>query len=524
MVPIQKEKSVEVLRFYTTNLIGEVEALRRENNRLRGMIDGAKKAEFPDLADQLSRLRVKYFGSGRESVDKDITRPVGHPDQSLLLHGTRPVEVKSDEQSKPRKIPTQIEFYAMTEEELLQEASARGIAPSEVPQWEAIPGLCVESKEITVQERTFIELIHRRQKYRLKDEFNSTDKEVLVTAKGPAKVLPGCRYSLDFAISVVSDKYDFHLPLERQRRQMEVSGLEVEVKTLYSLSRAVAEKLERWIVPEIRKDILGEFCAVHIDETPWGLQGGSGGHMWTLSNRTGAVYRFEPTRSGKIAEELLKNYRGAALSDGFAGYNRVRKISAIRLGHCWSHARREFFERLGDFPAEVKTAIEMIDELFRIERACKTFEELRSARKTQSIPQLEKLRKWMLSTRTKFLPGHGITKAIDYCLKLWPGLTLFSKDLTLPLSNNDAERALRHVVMGRKNFLGSKSIDGADTAATLYTVIETAKRTGLDPKKYLRYALTEIWIGNKPLSPLRLAIQLGASAPLTPPSKDDWKI
>ena len=74
------------------------------------------------------------------------------------------------------------------------------------------------------------------------------------------------------------------------------------------------------------------------------------------------------------------------------------------------------------------------------------------------------------------MQGDGLVKAIDYCLKYWSGLTLFLKDLSVPLSNNDAERALRHVVMGRKNFAGSKSIDGADVAAVLYTVIESAKR------------------------------------------------
>jgi transposase len=524
MVPIAKEDSLDVLRLYATTLIEQNSALLKEVSRLRRIVDGAKQPAFPDLMDQLSRLRVKYFAAGRESVEGDATRPVGHQNTSLLLHGSRPIG-ESEETKPPTELPGKVEVYALTDRELSDEAKSREVLPGDESPWEAVAGLCFESREITVTERTYIEVIHRRQKYRLKPEFNKTGKEVIITAKGPAKLLPGCRYSLDFAIAVISDKYDFHLPLERQRRQMEAQGLSVDVKTLYGLARAAAEKLEKAIVPEIRKDILKEFAAVHVDETPWGLLGGTGGHMWTLSNRTGAYYRFEPTRSGKIAEEVLKGYRGGVLTDGFSGYNRVRKITGIRLGHCWSHARREFYERLETFPKEAKEAIELIDELFRIERSAKSFEELRIARKTQSVEALEKLRRWMLETREKFLPQDGVTKAIDYCLKLWPGLVLFSKDLTLPLTNNDAERALRHVVMGRKNFLGSKSIDGADTAATLYTVIESTKRAGLEPKKYLRYALTEIWEGEKPLSPLNLAKGLvGAVKNPEIPSKDDWKI
>jgi transposase len=392
--------------------------------------------------------------------------------------------------------------------------------------WEEVPGLFHESKEITVIERSYIESVNRRAKYRLKKQFNTSDKEVLITAPGPEKVLPGCRYSIDFAVAAVSDKYDFHLPLERQRRQMEAAGLSIDVKTLYGLCRHIAETCEKAVLPQIRKDILSEFSAVHVDETPWGLIGGSGGQMWSLSNRLGAYYRFEPSRSGKIAEEMLKDYRGSVLTDGFSGYNRVRKMPGVRHGNCWSHARREFFERIADFPKEATEAVELIDELFRLERSAKSFEELRLVRRTQSRIQIEKLRRWMLETREKFLPQDGIIKAIDYCLKLWPGLTLFLKDLSLPLTNNDAERALRHVVMGRKNFLGSKSIDGADVAATLYTVIETAKRAGLEPKKYLTYVMCAVWHGRKPLSPLNLARQL-AQAPGQEddvPKHGDWKI
>ena len=523
MVPLSEENSIEVLRLFATTLVDEVTSLRKEVSRLRNCLDGEKQPSFPAVMDQLSRLQQRYFGGGQEKLE-NAARPVGHAKENLLLHGARPI-AENPEKEKAA-LPQQVIVCKMDEAMLIEESQIREIEPASSDVWEEVPGLFQESKEITVIERQYVETLYRRAKYRLKKKFNTSDKEVLVTAPGAVKILPGCRYSLDFALAAVSDKYDFHLPLERQRRQMQACGLSIDVKTLYGLCQKVAEICDKAVLPEIRKNILSEFSAVHLDETPWGLLGGTGGQMWTLSNRLGAYYRFEPSRSGKIAEEMLKGYRGSVLTDGFSGYNRVRKMPGVRHGNCWSHARREFFERINDFPKEATEAVELIDELFRLDRSAKSFEELRVVRRTQSSLQIEKLRRWMLEVREKFLPQDGITKAIDYCLKLWPGLTLFLKDLSLPLTNNDAERALRHVVMGRKNFFGSKSIDGADVAATLYTVIESAKRAGLEPKKYLRYALTEVWRDAKPLSPLDLARQL-AQAPAQEagvPKNDDWKI
>lgn len=102
------------------------------------------------------------------------------------------------------------------------------------------------------------------------------------------KVKPGCQYSVDFALAVVSDKYEFHLPLERQRRRMEAAGLDVQVKTLYNLCESVAEHCD-FIRENIRQDIMSDFCAAHMDESPWRILGDKEtGQMWVLSNRLGS--------------------------------------------------------------------------------------------------------------------------------------------------------------------------------------------------------------------------------------------
>ena len=276
----------------------------------------------------------------------------------------------------------------------------------------------------------------------------------------------------------------------------------------------------------IRRDILDDFCAAHIDESPWPVQGQAGSsYMWALSNRKGAYYQFEPSRSGEIACELLKDHAGSVLTDGFSGYNRIKRDPKLRVGQCWSHARREFFERLDVYPTEASEALSFIDALFAIEAKAKTFDELKILRSSESRDVIRNFHAWMLKTRGRYLASTGIHHAISYCLKFWRELIFFTKDLSLPLSNNDVERAIRHVVMGRKNFGGSKTINGADTAAAIYTVIESCKRVGLQPAHYLKYLIEARWYRDQIQTPHERAIQtLGPNLRVQFPEKTEWKI
>ncbi len=163
---------------------------------------------------------------------------------------------------------------------------------------------------------------------------------------------------------MVSQKYEYHLPLERQRRQMVEGGLQVDVKTLYGLCEAVAEHCGA-VIALIKKEIESDFCAVHLDETPWKILGSeSTSYMWAMSNRIGSYYQFEPSRSGKIAEEILKGYEGSVVTDGFSGYNRIKENENRRFGHCWSHARREFYDLREAYPNEVSGIVKLFDDLF----------------------------------------------------------------------------------------------------------------------------------------------------------------
>lgn len=522
MVSLKNETNIEVIRQYSL-------FVTMENERLREFI--AKLSEgnspgwlSPDLRDQLSRLQKKFFGFGREDLAPRADRPVGRKGEQLKLHGEHPIEPSPEPIAESAKSQAaEVLSHEMPDNELEKEAAVRELSRG-AEAWSKMKDFYQESVEITVTERIYKKVIHRQAKYRLKDEYNTTGKEVIITAPGPVKLKPGCQYSVDFGLAVVSDKYEFHLPLERQRRKMESAGLEVDVKTLYNLCQTVAEHME-CVVPRIKQDIMNDFCAVHIDESPWLITSERHrGQMWAMSNRIGSYYQFEPTRAGAVAEEMLGGYQGAVLTDALAAYNRLRNLIGVRRGLCWAHVRREFYERMDDFPV-TEEMVRMIDELFAIEAKAKSFNELADLRKTESKAVILTMQNWMLEQSQIYLPGDGIMAAINYCGNHWQDLTTFLTDLSLPLSNNDAERALRHVVLGRKNFAGSKTINGADVAATLYTVIESAKKCRLQPKEYMKYVITERWHKREPKTPLELAAEkFGRSGRVSFPEKDAWRI
>lgn len=534
MKAIENEQNIEVLRGLLIYAINSGNEYRRKYETILNEQESTKQTSFEvELMDQLHRLKVKFFGFGRETNPEAPARPTGHKGDKLgthssYVHDQKVLNLKSENEALKPDLP-KTTLYEMTSPELTEESSLREI-PVGADAWKKMEGLYQESHEVTVTERVYERVVHRQQKYKLKDEYNTTGKEVIIAAKGPVKVKPGMEYSVDFALSVVSDKYEYHLPLERQHRKMEEAGFNVDTKTLYNMCAAVSEHADR-VIPRILKGMMSDYCALHVDESPWQILGHqnreqSYGYMWVMSNRVGAVYRFEPTRSGKVPVELLKNYDGAIVCDAYGGYNKVKKETSVRaIQNCWAHARREFFERYDDYPKETVKMIALIDELFDIEAKATSIEHMKELRKTESKLIVERLKQNFFEILPGFLPESGIVKAIQYCLNHWEGLTLFLKDASAPLSNNDAERALRHVVMGRKNFLGSKTVDGADVAASLYTIIESSKRVGLHPTEYFKYLITEHWHKREAMTPAEYSVKkFGANKRFIYPARGLWRI
>lgn len=352
--------------------------------------------------------------------------------------------------------------------------------------WE---GQFEDSEEVDVLVRKFVLVKHRRQKYRC------NCGGCVETALPSEKLFAGARYSIDFAIEVAVQKYLDHLPLERQVRIMDREGLDADSQTLWDylerLARLLREAYER-----LGKHVLS-FGIVGADETRWPLLGAppaerSKWHAWALATARAVFYRILDGRSAESARQVLRDYEGVVVADGYAVYTSLAKQSGgFVVANCWSHARRALLEAEPNFP-EATRGLELIGELYAIEKLCPTGppgdEQRRRLRNERSRAVVARIQEWALSQRA--LPQSGLGKAIAYLGTLWNGLVRFLEDPRIPIDNNATERAMRGPVIGRKNHYGSRSRRGTEVAALFYSFFESAKLCGLEPKAYLRAAVT----------------------------------
>ncbi|MNS75700.1 Transposase IS66 family protein [compost metagenome] len=342
----------------------------------------------------------------------------------------------------------------------------------------------VESSELVgVRERGFVLETHERKKYRC-----GCNGEVK-TAPGPVKLLAKGRYSLSFAVEVAIAKYADHLPLERQAQIMKRDGLRIDSQTLWDQLDALAVHLGP-TYEAIISAILA-LPVIHADETRWLLldngktKENKTFQAWGLVAPELVAYRILDSRGKEAARSIFGEYEGVVMADGYTVYKSLAADTGTFLvANCWAHVRRKFVECEGNFPAEAGAALDFIRQLYAVEREATPANRL-TLRRERSAPIAQAIFAWAREMKPKVLPRSGIGEAIGYLLNLEEGLRRFLEDARIPLDNNASERALRGVVLGRKNHYGSRSRRGTEVAAMLYTLMESAKLAGVSPRAYL---------------------------------------
>ncbi len=519
---LENEKDPRVLRALIADLASDNLKLRKLIEKIES--ENAKADQMAlnleNFDERLKLLRRQMFGKSSEKRTEASDRPrdKSQVEAQVFSQAAFPAIDTRESQQKGKLKGAVLEEVIIderpTDEDLKTESEARGISDPSAAQW-IDTGLYDESTKITIIERRYVKEVHRKYKFKLKAKFNpSSEKEVIVTANGSAELLPGMNYTIDFVAAVIADKYISHMPLERQTREMESLGLTgMKNSTLSRMAALGAASLEPMQDAILHEDLLTSDLALHLGETPWKIQNKTekGGFMWVISNRYGSYYFFKPTRSGQVLKDKLGGYGGPVLTDGFSGYNILSELK-IPQGYCWAHVRREFFPLESHDPS-VKPILDLIDELFAIEREAKTLADVGKLRELKSKSVAERLKNVLIEEFPKSRPGSQKRKAIEYVLKRWDGLTLFLTESKLPLSNNEAERTIRHAVVGRKNYYGSGNHTGAETAATLFTVIETCKKNDIDPRTFLIMSLHKAARGEKLETPLAYARRTRSGQP-----------
>ena len=212
-----------------------------------------------------------------------------------------------------------------------------------------------------------------------------------------------------------------------------------------------------------------------------------------------AFFEYSASRHGEHPRAHLEGWTGIMQADAFAGfyelYEARRKPGAVVEAACWAHSRRKFFElaKLAKAPVAVE-AVRRIDELFAIEREIngKPPDERKAVRQARSKPLVEALGLWLREQRAKLSAKSDTAKAIHYSLARWEAFTRFLDDSRVCLSNNAAERGLRCVAVGRKNWMFAGSDAGGRRAAAVNTLIQTCKLNNIDPQAWLAHVLARL--------------------------------
>jgi transposase len=306
---------------------------------------------------------------------------------------------------------------------------------------------------------------------------------------------------------VLVSKYADHLPLYRQSEIYTREGVELERSTLADWVGGASHLLEP-LVEALRRYVF-DCTKLHADDTPVPvLAPGTGktktGRLWAYvrddrpagdSAAPAVWFAYSPDRKGEHPLQHLRDFRGTLQADAYAGFNQLYEKGRIQEAACWAHVRRKFYDLEQAHASPIAgEALERIGALYTIEQEIRgrSPNERREVRQARARPLLDSLHQWLEHSLSKLSRKSDTSAAVRYALSLWHALVRYCDDGCLEIDNNAAERELRAVALGRKNFLFAGSDAGGERAAAIYGLIGSAKLNGLNPEAYLRAVLSRI--------------------------------
>jgi transposase len=459
----------------------------------------SRQHEIEQLKLQIARLRRLHFGRSSEQLDEQIGQ------LELKLE-----ELESEQASLPEPPPPATERRKsvrrpfperLPRERVVHEPAATCTCPECGGVLRALGEDVAEMLEYVPQHWKVIR--HVRPKY------SCARCEQIVQVLAPSRPIARGVPGPGLLAHVLVSKYCDHLPLYRQSQIYARDGIELDRSTLAEWVGAATALMQPL------GDALGAYVLaaekLHADDTPVPvLAPGTGktkqGRLWVYvrddrpagSTEAPAVWlRYSPDRKGKHPCEHLKDFGGILQADGYAGFNGLYDRAKLppTEAACWAHARRKFYDIFKAMQSPLaQEALQRIGALYAIEEQIRGQlpEERQRVREEHSAPLLADLQRWLLATVRQLSKKSELAGAIRYALARWQALCRFCHDGRIEIDNNAAERELRAVALGRKNYLFAGADCGGERAAAIYSLIGTAKLNSLDPEAYLRLVLGRI--------------------------------
>ena len=464
------------------------------------------KAEV--LEDELRLLRHKIFGrrSERFSVEdlrqsslfdeaeytiEEQTRKLSEPAVEVSAYR----RVKRGRKPLPADLPREEVVHDIPEEEKICTCGALLVRIGEETS---------EKLEIIPQQLKVIR--HIRPKYACKKCEGTESEQAVKIAPVPPQIIPKSIATPGLLAYVMVSKFCDAIPFYRQEKLFRRIGIELSRVDFCNWAIQVARQCDPLI--EVFLDEIRAGPVVQMDETPLQVMKELGrantmkSYMWVMRGgppeNPVIVYRYHPTRGAKIPLGYLSEYEGYLQTDGYEGYESTGSLPGIIHAGCWAHARRKFDEaaKASKKTGSAEEALGQIRKIYRIERELRSQElepeVFMEKRKESVLPILEDFKEWLDTKALQVPPSTLLGKAVNYALNEWEKLLRYLDSPYLTPDTNLVENSIRTFVLGRKNWLFSGSPRGAHASATLFSLIETAKATGLEPYRYLRYVFTRL--------------------------------
>lgn len=316
-------------------------------------------------------------------------------------------------------------------------------------------------------------------------------------------ILPSTAATPSLLADLISYKYLYALPFYRIESLWARVGIEITRATMARWVIVAAEKTSA-LINLMTEDLMSQGY-FQCDETPVnvlnvnGTRKESKSYMWVRYAPVVpiVIYEFHPTRSGSVPTGFLEGYSGYMQVDGYSGYNVIKNFKDVIELACWVHARRYFHTAYVDDKSKLaRDLLKIIKRLFLVdEEAAKlklSYNDRKKLRDENSKPIIKEIEDWLKEYKPQVRPNSALGVAINYTLNNWQELNVFLEDGRLELSTNWVENKIRPFTIGRKNWLFFETDNGANAGCLFYSLIESAKANGLDPKKYLEHVFKEL--------------------------------
>ena len=463
----------------------------------------SRDTEIEHLKLLIAKLRRMQFGRSSEKLDRQIEQLELRLDE---------LQATQAENTSASRTPA-----AAAADAKANEKSARRPLPEHLPRevrkylpkQEACPDCGGKLKLLGEDVSEILEYVPARFKVirQVRPKLACACCERIVQAEAPSRPIQRGVAGPGLLAHVLVSKYCDHLPLYRQSEMYAREGVELERSTLADWVGGTSQLLAP-LVEVLRRHVLSA-TKLHADDTPVPvLAPGNGktkmGRLWTYvrdDRPAGDVtpaavwFAYSPDRKGEHPQAHLGNFTGTLQADGYAGFDAVYETGRIQEAACWAHVRRKFYDLHVAHRSPVAVeAMERIAALYAIEKEIRghSAEERREVRGTRARPLLDSLKQWLEETLGKLSRKSDTAMAVRYALSRWEALLCYCDDGRMEIDNNAAERSLRTVALGRKNYLFAGSDAGGERAAAIYSLIGSAKLNGLDPEAYLRNVLSRI--------------------------------